>query len=324
MDSVTTNRSQYIRIFLHWLVFLSLASVLALGAFGLLDPVRAFLDQETLTVFFGETRISVYVVLKSLLVLVFIFWIAMIISGIMANRISRLVRLRPSNRELLLKTFQIAIYLFAFLVSLDILGIDLTTLAIFSGALGIGLGFGFQKIASNFISGIILLLEKTVEQDDLVEMADGTFGFITKAGARFTLIKTFQGKEIMVPNEDFITNPVVNWTYSDKSARIEIPIGVSYGSDIALARQLMLEAVNENPSCAKDPAPSCHLREFGDSSVNFMLHFWIEDVTTGRWGPQSEVMFSIWNKFKENNIVIPFPQRDVHLFKEGKINEDGE
>jgi len=191
--------------------------------------------------------------------------------------------------------------------------IDLTTLKIFSGALGIGLGFGLQKIASNFISGIILLMEKSVEQDDLVEMGDGTTGFIRRSSARFTVIETFDGKEVMVPNEDFITNRVVNWTYSDTKGRIEIPIGVAYGSDIQKAHDLILEAATENPLCISDPAPFCYLRNFGDSSVDFILHLWIADVTGGRWKTQSQVMFEIWRKFKANEIEIPFPQRDLHL-----------
>ena len=221
--------------------------------------------------------------------------------------------MRSASRSLVLKLVQIFIYFIAFILSLDIIGIDLTTLTVFGGALGIGLGFGLQKISSNFISGLILLMEKSVEEGDLIELTDGTFGFIRKVSARFTLVETFDGKEILVPNEDFITSRVVNWTYSNPHGRVEIPVGVSYGSDIEKAKQLILEAAKEHPRCVSEPEPQCFLRNFGDSSVDFILHFWVADVVQGRWGPQSEVMFSIWNKFAENGIEIPFPQRDLHL-----------
>ena len=183
----------------------------------------------------------------------------------------------------------------------------------FSGALGIGIGFGLQKITSNFISGIIILFEKTVQNDDLIELNDGTLGFLRNTGSRASLIETYDGKEVMVPNEDLITSKVINYTHSDTDSRIEITIGVSYSSDLNLVKKLILEAALEHPRTLKDPQPNCFLREFADSSVNFLLHFWIGDVDEGRFGPQSEVMFDIWNKFKENNIEIPFPQRDIHI-----------
>ncbi len=295
------------------LVILLLAVILYLGAAGYLEVIKTYTDTETLSFRLGEHRVSLYDCLKSVSILVLVFWIASLATDFAANRINQFTRLRAANRTLLLKAAQIGIYILSFLLALNILGIDLTTLTIFSGALGIGLGFGLQKIASNFISGIILLLEKSVEQDDLVEMCDGTTGYIRKANARFTLIETFDGKEVMVPNEDFIVSRVVNWTYSNTSGRVEIPIGVAYGSDIEKARDLILEAAAEHPSCTEEPAPYCYLRNFGDSSVDFLLHFWVADVTKGRWKPQSEVMFNIWHKFKAHGIEIPYPQRDLHL-----------
>lgn len=302
-----------------WLVFISLVIVMTLGSSGYFEVIKAHTDTELLSFKIAEHQFSMYEVLKSILILVLLFWSAAIISDIADMRINQFGRMRAANRALLLKASQIAIYFISFLLALDLLGIDLTALTIFSGALGIGLGFGLQKIASNFISGIILLMEKSVEQDDLVEMGDGTTGFIRRSSARFTVIETFDGKEVMVPNEDFITNRVVNWTYSNTKGRIEIAIGVAYGSDIEQARDLILEAATENPRCISEPAPFCYLRSFGDSSVDFILHLWIEDVTEGRWKIQSAVMFEIWRKFKANGIEIPFPQRDLHL-KTSNVN----
>ena len=300
-------------IYAKWLIFLTLAAVLALGGTGHFDVVREYLDTEALTFKAGGFEISAYKVLKSILIMILVFWMAAIVSDFAEKRLSKLRKIRAANRALILKIVHIGIYIVAGLIALDIVGIDLTTLTVFSGALGIGLGFGLQKIASNFISGIILLLEKSVEQDDLVELADGTFGFVRKASARYTLIETFDGKEILVPNEDLITSRVVNWTFTNSKGRVEIPIGVSYGSDIEKVQELILEAAREHPSCIEDPEPKCYLRNFGDSSVDFILHFWVADVAEGRWVPQSEVMFQIWKKFEKNGIEIPFPQRDLHL-----------
>jgi small-conductance mechanosensitive channel len=296
-----------------WLIFLLLALIVLAGATRQLETIRAYLDAEALSYQLGSIDISVFDLLRALLIIVLAFWTASIISGVLRYRIDKLQKLRTANRLLLHKVAQVSVYLVSFLITLDVLGVDLTTLTVFSGAIGIGLGFGLQKIASNFVSGLILLLEKSIEQDDLVEIGDKAIGFVRKSGARFTIVETFDGKEVMIPNEDFITNHVTNWTYSNSRGRVEISVGVAYGSDIEKAYDLMLEAAKEHPLCLEDPAAACFLRNFGDSSVDFILHFWMADVTTGRWKPQSEVMFAIWRKFKDNGIEIPFPQRDLHL-----------
>ena len=273
----------------------------------------AFLDSEVFAFYFGETRISAYQITKALITIIILFWITGIFSEFGERRISNLQKIKPSNKSLITKAFQILIYLIAFLIGLDIIGVDLTTLAIFSGAVGIGVGFGLQKITSNFISGIILLFEKSIETEDLVELTDGTYGFVRHTGARYTLIETFDGKEIMIPNEDFITSRVTNWTFSNNHGRVEIIIGVSYDSDIEKARELILEAAVEHPRCIADPEPACYLTDFGDSSVNFLLYFWVSDVTEGRFEPRSDVLRNIWRKFAQHEITIPFPQRDIHI-----------
>ena len=298
---------------LKWIVFIFLAGTVVLESTGSFQSFQDRLDTETLSFVLGDYRISLYAFIRSLLIVTLVFWTAHLFTDLVSERITRLSMVRATNRELLKKIFQITIYLIAFFVTLDFLGIDLTTLTVLGGALGIGLGFGLQKIASNFISGLILLLEKSIEQDDLVDVGNGAIGFVRKASARFTLVETFDGREIMIPNEDFITNRVTNWTYSSPHGRVEIPIGVAYGSDLELVMEILLEAATEHPDCVETPEPACYLREFGDSSVNFILHFWIGDVTKGRWRPQSEVMMSIWRKFKEQGVEIPFPQRDLHL-----------
>ncbi|MFT4862208.1 MAG: small-conductance mechanosensitive channel [Pseudohongiellaceae bacterium] len=296
-----------------WFILVTLIAIAILGNLGYFVDIRAFLSQDQLTLDIGSYSISLYSVARAAVVLALVFWITAIVSDEAELRIGQMSGMRAANRTIIIKVSQIVIYIIAILFAVDFMGVDLTTLTVFSGALGIGLGFGLQKIASNFISGLILLFERSIEEEDLVELSDGTFGFIRKARARFTLIETLDGKEILVPNEDLITSRVINWTYSSNKGRVEVNVGVSYGSDLHLAQSLIVEAALAHPRCIDDPAPKCFLREFGDSSINFILHFWVSDVTEGRWEPQSDVMFGIWEKFKANNIEIPFPQRDLHL-----------
>ncbi len=296
-----------------WLVFIAFAAIIVTGMTEHGDIVKKYTDIDEASFKIGDYKITLYQAMKAILIIVLIFWTAAIASDVAEKRIGLLTKVRAANKALILKLVQIGIYVISFVIALDILGIDLTTLTVFSGAVGIGLGFGLQKIASNFISGIILLLEKSVEEGDLIELNDGTFGFVRKAHARYTLIETFDSREILLPNEDFITSRVVNWTLSNTKGRIEINIGVSYNSDIKQASEIILAAAKAHPKCIKEPEPQCYLRNFGDSSVDFTLHFWVKDVTEGRWGPQSEVLFEIWNRFKEHGIEIPFPQRDIHI-----------
>jgi len=310
--------SRLIRI----IVFLALILIAIAALLGYLEPIKKILDSNALTLETGNLKISLYEVLKGLFALTVLFWLASLISSAGEKRLKSLKKIKSSNKALLVKGYQALIYFFVFIIALEVMGIDLTSLAVLGGAIGIGIGFGLQKITSNFISGLILLFEKSVEEGDLIELSDGTYGFIRQTGARYNLLETFDGKEIMIPNEDFITNRVVNWTYSNKRGRIAIPIGVSYESDIEKARSIILEAAINHPRSSKEEPPQCHLREYGESSVNFLLYFWVDDVTTGLYEPQSDVMRSIWKKFKQHNIVIPYPQRDLHIKNIRELKND--
>ena len=283
--------------------------------------IKAYADNEELEFKIGSRVTSPYEILSKLAIIIFIFWVTAIVTETIDQRISKFKKIKTANRAIIIKMLHIGIYFVAFMVGLHLLGINLTTLAVFSGALGIGLGFGLQKISSNFISGLILLFEKSIQQEDLIEMEDGTFGFVRKARARFTLVETHDGREIMIPNEDFITSRVVNWTHSDKRGRIELEIGVSYDSDLEQVKEIILAAAKSHPRCLAEPwQPKCLLRGFGDSSVDFVLHFWVGDITIGRWEPDSEVLFEIWHQFKKHKIEIPFPQRDLHIKNPQAIN----
>ncbi|WP_417469133.1 mechanosensitive ion channel family protein [Maricaulis sp.] len=305
----------------RWLIFITLLGIVIAGVTGNLAIVSQYLDTEALTFRAGDFQVSAWGVLRALLLLVLIFWITAAVADAVQYRVRKLGKLHPTTRTLVSKILQIAIYVIAFLIALDVLGLNLTTLTVFSGAVGIGVGFGLQTIASNFISGLILLLERSVDIDDLIELPDGVTGFVRKSSARYTLLETLDGKEVLVPNEDFITNRVTNWTLSTSKARVEIKIGVAYGCDLELAHDLILQAATEHAMCMSEPAPQCFLRNFGDNSIDFTLTFWVEDIVAGRWRPQSDVMFAIWHKFRDNGIEIPFPQRDLHIKNPAALKE---
>lgn len=291
-----------------------------LHLFALFDPVVEKLTSYGFKL--GEVEITAYTILKAVLVISVILWVGKFISEASSSYIRNRESISRSTQELLIKLFDITLYALLAMTTLNLVGIDLTALAVFSGALGVGLGFGLQKIASNFISGIILLSERAININNFVEMDDGVTGYVRRLGARASVIETLDGKEVMVPNEDFIVSRVANLTHSSTSGRIEIPVGVSYDTDLRLAEKLMLEAASEcdeKSANFKGRKPEVYLREYGDNSVNFIVTFWMEDVTTGRWRAQSDVMFAIWDKFKQHEIEIPYPQRDLHIKSGGDL-----
>ena len=290
---------------------------LSLAYLGYLEPIQSVLDADELSFNVGNTRFSAYLLVKAALFIVILIWLTRLVTHFGEQQVRSIKGINTSNKALIVKAIQISVYFVAFFIALNIIGIDVTSLTIFSGAVGIGVGFGLQKIASNFISGLILLFEKSVEEDDLIELDDGTAGFVRSTGARYTLIETFESRDIMIPNEDFITNRVTNWTFRNTRGRIEINVGVAYGSDLDQVKEIILEAARNHPRCSLNPAPVCYLVEFGDSSVNFTLYFWVEDIVAGRMEPRSDVLFAIWHKFKEQDIEIPFPQRDIHMKDSG-------
>lgn len=274
------------------------------------ESVINTLDMATIN--FGQFSFSLTSVVWLLLQLSILFWASRFLSAFAKRHLKKFVKGR-SNKEIVSIVIDSSVYFISFLIALRILGLELTTFAFVGGAAGLGLGFGLQKITSNFVSGLILLFEKSIEVDDLIEIDGGIYGWVRKLSGRYTLIETFDGKEIMIPNEDFMTHKVINWTFSNTRGRIETTIGVAYGSDLELVQRLILEAASEHPDCLQDPPPECHMVEYADSSINFVMFMWVSDVTRGRFKPRSEVLMAIWKKFELHNITIPFPQRDVHM-----------
>jgi small-conductance mechanosensitive channel len=298
---------------INWLILIVLSVLLIAGQIGYFDSYFAWFQSDALNIELAQKNIDLVAWSKKLLMIGMAFWIGLIASDIIQNRIQKMQDWRSPTRTLIAKIFQILVFFIVFLVGLDILGLDLKALTLLGGTIGIGIGFGLQKIASNFISGIILLVEKSVEEGDILELIDGTMGTLKKTGARFSLIETFDGREVFVPNEDFITQRIVNWTYSSNIKRIELPINVAYKTDLSLAQSLILEAAKNHPDCSSVKDPLCFLQDFADSSVNFILYFWVTDVTSGTLKVRSELLMSIWQAFKEHEIEIPFPQRELHV-----------
>lgn len=299
-----------------WLIVAIILPMTVLDLFGLWTPLVTFLDNISLKI--GTIELSAYHLLKSIFLILILLWAARGIVSFTENKLQTLHFVKERDQPLVSKIFQITLYIIVFFMSLEIIGIDLTTFAVFGGAFFVGVGLGLQKIASNFISGIILSLERSIEVSNLVQLQDGTWGTVKKTAARYTLLEGFDGKEILIPNEEFITQRVTNWTFSNTRARIDIQVGVAYNSDLTLAKNLMIQAAEEHPRCAKNPPPQVYLTQFQESSINLLLHFWINDVQQGRFGVTSDVLMGIWNKFKEHGIQLPYPQRHIHIINDNK------
>ncbi|MBE1294462.1 MAG: mechanosensitive ion channel [Rhodobacteraceae bacterium] len=289
-----------------------LVPVAGLYALGILDEVMAYLDATVVPL--GNLSFSVLFAIRFVVVASAIFWLGRWSNEQSSQFIKKQDDMRPAMRELIAKTLEIGIFGVAFLLVMNIMGINLTSLAVLTGVIGVGLGFGLQKIASNFISGVILLLEGQATVGDYVELDGGEAGTIIKMTARATILETYDGRWIVVPNEDFITTRVVNYSDSGSANRYEAPFSVSYDTDINKVPGIIEAAVAKHPGVLSEPfPPDCELRGFGDNGVDFAVEFWVEGIDDGRNKFTSDVLFLIWNALKDEGITIPYPQRVVEL-----------
>jgi small-conductance mechanosensitive channel len=286
-------------------------TVASLSIIGLLGPVMSILDSIGFTM--GETRLSLLSVMKAGIIISLLLSIAMFVGKVSEQKLRRSTSLTPSSRVLISKLIKITLIAIAFLFGVTLAGLDLSSLAIFGGALGLGLGFGLQKVISNLFSGILLLADRSIKPGDIIEMPNGTFGWIGQLNARYVSIVTRENKEYLVPNEDFITQPVINWSYTDRLIRVETKFGVHYNSDPHQIKELAEAAAAGASRTVPEPPPVCHLVEFGDSSLNFVLRYWIEDAEKGVTNTKGEVMLALWDSFKEHGIEIPYPHREVYI-----------
>ncbi len=282
----------------------------ALNITGLLDPTISVLDGMALQ--FGTFRISVLGVLKAILAVGVLLWLAGFASNLAERRITAMPGVSPAAGVLLGKLFKIVVYTLAVVMGLDAVGIDLTAFAVFSGAVGLGIGFGLQKVFSNLISGLILLMDRSVKPGDVIAIGE-TYGWINSLGARCVSVITRDGTEHLIPNEELISQRVENWSYTNNLVRLKMPIGVDYGCDVHKAIALAVEAAKRVPRVLDSPPPVCQLRKFGDNSVDLELRVWVNDPQNGLGNVQSQVMLNVWDDFHAGGINFPFPQRDLHL-----------
>ena len=292
------------------IIALSCWLLAALNIIGVLDRTISLLESIGFTV--GDVKLNLLSILKAVFVLFILLRSVRWISGKLERKLSTVSELTPSARLMLTKSLNITMIVVVTLVALNSVGIDLSALAFFGGAVGVGVGFGLQKIVGNFVSGLILLSDKSVKPGDVIQIAD-MYGWIKHMGGRYVSLVTRDEKEILIPNENLITQEVINWSYSSPKIRIKIPVGISYNADPHKTISLLEEAARGIDRVLDDPAPKCRLVGFGDNSVDLQLRFWIRDPANGVANITSVVMLNIWDTLKENNIEIPYPQRDVHL-----------
>ncbi len=289
--------------------------IAALYVLGLLDPLVAVLASNGVSL--GKIQFSFLAIARAVIAGSILFWLGRWSAETGTTYIRAQETMGVPTRELAAKAFELAIFAAVGLVLLNIMGLDLSALALLGGAVGVGLGFGLQKIASNFISGVILLLEGQATVGDFVELDGGESGKIIKMGARATILETFDGKWIVVPNEDFITSRVVNWSDSGSAKRYEVEFSVSYDTDINKIPDIVGPAVQKHPDVLSEPElPDVELAGFGDSGVDFVVEFWVEGIDDGPNKYTSEVRFLVWNALKDAGIEIPYPQREIR-YREG-------
>lgn len=282
---------------------------IALYVIGLDAPILAALDNASIN--FGAVRLSMLIALKAVILTTALVWLATLAAKVSSHWVQQSSDLSPSFKVLIGKLIKIVLIVVAGVIALTATGVDLTALTVFSGAVGVGIGFGLQKVVSNFISGMIILLDKSIKPGDTITLGD-TFRSIRDLRSGFVSVITRDGKEYLIPNEDFISQKVVNWSFSSDYVRIDVEFGTSYDSDPHEVVRLAIETVSSIPRVKNDySAPVCWMSAFGASSLDFKLRFWISDPFNGLSNVRGQVLMALWDAFKAAGISIPYPQRDV-------------
>jgi small-conductance mechanosensitive channel len=286
-----------------------------------LEPIRDVLNYTIFTL--GEARITPLSIIYLLVLLTLLFVLSNKLKNLLVERVLGHTKLDLGARQAIGTISRYFILFIGFLIILQTVGINLTTLNVLAGAVGIGVGFGLQNIASNFISGLIILFERPVQVGDRIEI-ENVNGKVISIGARSTIVRTNDNITIIVPNSKFISENVINWSFEGKKVRFRVPIGVAYNADINLAKRLLLKVADDNGDVLKEPKPSVRLIQFGDSAINLELWVWSREKLQRKAAFISDLNFAIWEKFRANNVEIPFPQTDLHI-RSGKLKvENGE
>lgn len=291
-------------------------TIAALSIFGVLDQTTTTLD--AFGVSFGNFRISALTVIKGILAIAVMMYGALFLSTLIERRLAAIEGMNVASRVLIGKVTRIFLIITAFLIGITTAGIDLSVLAVFSGAIGLGIGFGLQRGISNLFSGMMLLTDQSIKPGDIIEVPspDGTtttFGWVNEMGGRQTEIITRDNKSYLIPNEHLITQQVVNWSRGDTLVRMEIKFGVHYDSDPHEIKRISVEAAQKVERVQETPTPICHIIGFGDSSLDFTLRFWIRDAEKGVTNVKGDVFLSLWDAFKEHGIQIPYPHREMFV-----------
>ena len=284
--------------------------IVALYLLDLLQPVQNTLQDIGFKV--GSSEFTLLNIIQSTIYIAIFFTAALWFSASVERRLRSSTVLNPSTKVALAKFLKSLVITIAILIGLDIAGIDLTALTVFGGALGVGIGFGLQRITSNFISGFLLLFDKSIKPGDTISIGN-KFGWVEELHARYIVVRDRDGVDTLIPNENLITSEVINWSYTDANVRLKIPVSVSYNDDPEQAMKLLLEAADETSRVLKDPPPAARLMSFGDNGIELELRLWINDPQQGLNNVRSEANLRIWNKFKSAGITIPYPQRDVYV-----------
>jgi small-conductance mechanosensitive channel len=283
-------------------------TVVSLAVTGLLDPVAGTLDAYAIGL--GSTRISVLALVKGAALLALLLWLAGFAGDLVERWLEGSPDISPSFQVLFGKLAKVALFALAVLMTLSTAGIDLTTLTVFSGAIGLGLGFGLQKVISNLVSGMIILADRSIKPGDVIQLGE-TFGWIQSLRARFVSVVTRDGRKYLIPNEDLITKQVINWSYTEELVRLDVTFRVSYAANPHEIRRIAVEAAARVPRVQADPGPLCHLAEFGEYSLDFVLRFWIRDPAGGLTNVRGAVLLALWDAFQAHAVEIPLPQREV-------------
>ena len=303
-------------LFLKWLG----VPLAVLYAFGWLDDAVQYLDGVSIEL--GNIHVSLYAVLRTLVFGVVLFWLGRLSNSTGQKVIRNQEALDPGTREVVAKLFEISLFALIFILLLNVMGIDLTALAVFGGALGVGLGFGLQQIASNFISGIIILIDRTITIGDYIELEDGRAGILRELSMRSATLETFDGKDIMVPNEQFITTAFTNWTHYNKKQRYSLHIQVAYDTDLERLFEIIREIVASHPMVLSGEdvplaeQPDAEIEGFGDSGIDILIEFWMDGIDDGENRVGADLLLMIWTALQTHDIEIPFPQREVKILKD--------
>jgi small-conductance mechanosensitive channel len=282
----------------------------SLYVFHLIDPWHRLLQEVDFQL--GQVHVSLLHVQRAFFLLLALYWLSKNLRILFHFWLTIKSGWTPAFQILLYRLGSIFLFSACVFIVFHYLGIDLTVFALFSGALGLGLGFGLQKVFANLVSGFIILADKSIKPGDVIQLGD-KYGWINFLGSRYVSVVTRNGTEHLIPNENLITGEVINWSYSQNLVRLKVPVGIDYASDLERARDLMLETAADTKRVLKDPEPSCHLLSFGDNAVTLELRVWINDPQNGIGSVKSDLFWGIWKRFQHHGIELPYPQRDVHL-----------